>query len=52
MGGTFTIGKMFYKMRMRRVLDEALRWYEQKRTLKNSKDPAAAFSKDPHSYGA
>lgn len=28
MGGTFTIGKMFYKLRMRKSLEEAIKWYQ------------------------
>jgi hypothetical protein len=34
MGGSFALGKVFYKMRMRKTIDEALKWYEQKKTLK------------------
>lgn len=39
----FVIGKVIYKMRMRKSMDEALRWYQQKRALKVSKDPSNAI---------
>ena len=50
MGGTFTIGRVFYKMRMRKAIDEALRWYEQKRALRVQRDPTLAMKQDIHSY--
>jgi len=40
MGG-FPIGKIFFKMRMRKSIDEAMRWYQQKRALRISRDPAS-----------
>jgi hypothetical protein len=33
MGGTFNIGRILYKMRMRKPIDEAIKWYEQKKAL-------------------
>jgi hypothetical protein len=39
--GEFLIGKIFYKMRMRKPIDEAIRWYQQKRALRISKDPSS-----------
>jgi len=32
--GGYLIGKIFFKMRMRKSLEEALRWYLQKRALR------------------
>lgn len=34
MGGSFTIGKILYRMRMRKTIDEALKWFNQKQTLR------------------
>lgn len=50
MGASYTIGKIFYKMRMRKPIDEALRWYEQKKTLRAQRDPTIIMSQDIHSY--
>lgn len=39
--GGFAIGKVFYKMRMRKSVEEALKWFQQKKALKFNKDPAS-----------
>ena len=52
MGATFSIGKIFFKLRMRKSIDEALKWYEQKKTLRMQRDPTAIVQEyQPHSYG-
>lgn len=52
MGATFSIGKIFYKLRMRKSIDEAIKWYQQKKTLRMQRDPAAiAHEYQPHNYG-
>jgi len=28
LGSTYSIGKIFYKMRMRKPIEEAIKWYE------------------------
>lgn len=40
----YLIGKIFYKMRMRKSLDEALKWFQQKRALRVSRDPTSAIA--------
>lgn len=40
----YILGKIFFKMRMRKPLDEALRWYSQKRALRLSRDPMTITS--------
>lgn len=37
----YSIGKVFFKMRMRKSIEEAMRWYQQKRVLRISRDPAS-----------
>ncbi|CDW86689.1 protein fantom [Stylonychia lemnae] len=39
LGSTFSIGKIFYKMRMRKPIDEAIKWYQQRVALKKKRDP-------------
>jgi len=52
MGATFSIGKVLYKMRMRKVIDEAIKWYEQKKALRAQRDPMTIVNEyQPHSYG-
>jgi hypothetical protein len=43
-GDAYVLGKIFFKMRMRKPLDEALRWYSQKRALRQSRDPMTITS--------
>jgi hypothetical protein len=40
-GGGILIGKLYYKLRMRKPIDRALMMYNQKKTLQISKDPVA-----------
>ncbi len=40
-GGGILIGKLYYKMRMRKPIDRALSMYNQKKSLQISKDPVA-----------
>ena len=52
MGATYGIGKVLYKMRMRRSLDEAMKWFLQKKTLKAQRDPMTIVNEyQPHEYG-
>ncbi len=52
MGATFAIGKVLYKMRMIRPIEEAVKWYEQKKALKIQRDPTSIVNEyQPHSYG-
>jgi hypothetical protein len=37
----FSIGKVFYKLRMRKSIEEAVKWYQQKRAMRISRDPAS-----------
>ena len=39
MGSTFSLGKIFYKMRMRRPIEEAVKWFQQRTALKKQRDP-------------
>ena len=39
-GGSYSIGKVFYRMRMRKSIEEALKWFEQKKALKIQRDPS------------
>jgi hypothetical protein len=43
-GKTLTIGKIFYRARMRKSLDEAIRWLKKKGELAESKGLAAVTS--------
>lgn len=43
MGGTFSIGRIFYRMRMRKTIDEAIRWYDQKKALREQRDPTLSM---------
>ena len=52
MGGTYSIGKVFYRMRMRKTIDEALKWFNQKKTLRAQRDPASIVTDYmPHQLG-
>ena len=39
MGGSFSIGKLFYKMRMKKPIDLAIKWFEKNKSLGESRDP-------------
>lgn len=52
MGGTYSIGKVFYRMRMRKTIDEALKWFNQKKTLRAQRDPSSIVTDYvPHQLG-
>lgn len=34
LGASYPIGKVFYKIRMRKPLDEALKWFNQEKSLR------------------
>jgi len=40
-GSQFAIGRILYRMRMRKPIDEALKWHQQKKTLKAQRDPVS-----------
>mmetsp|Transcript_30428 Transcript_30428/g.22575 ORF Transcript_30428/g.22575 Transcript_30428/m.22575 type:complete len:112 (+) Transcript_30428:191-526(+) len=50
MGATYAIGRIFYKMRMRKDIDEALKWYTQKKQLKKERDPTIDMKDHIYSY--
>eukprot|EP00347_Sterkiella_histriomuscorum_P001912 403370193 len=51
MGSTYSLGKIFYKMRMRRPIDEAVKWYQQRTALKKQRDPNTIINEyHPHNY--
>jgi len=37
----YSIGRVIYKMRMRKPIEEAVKWFQQKRALRLSRDPQA-----------
>lgn len=39
MGSTYSIGRIFYKLRMRKPIDEAVKWFQSKQNLKAQRDP-------------
>lgn len=40
--GVFGVGRVLYKMRMRKPLDEALKWYQQNKTLQQQRNPVTS----------
>ena len=51
MGGSFSLGRIFYKMRMRKSLEEAIKWYQQKKALRQTRDPSLGMKEEaPFSY--
>jgi hypothetical protein len=43
-GKTFGIGRILFKMRMRKSLDEAVKWFNQKKALMAQRDPTFSTS--------
>lgn len=48
MGGNFPIGRVLYKLRMRKSIEEAVKWYQQKQTLNRQRDPTSTLAKDSY----